>query len=178
MSGEAHLRALAGYPPAIIDQVRQAIAADRMGAWLRGKYPRLHDIRTDKALFNYVDALRARYLRNAPPLARVCYDGKLQQVQQALGTHARIARVQGGRLSTRREIRIASLFRSAPEPFLEMIVVHELAHLKEADHDKAFYQLCNHMLADYHQLEFEVRAWLCHQAAGGAPVWDAAVTAA
>ena len=71
-----------------------------------------------------------------------------------------------------------AVFRDAPAAFLKMIVVHELAHLKEADHDKAFYQLCNHMLADYHQLEFEVRAWLCHQAAGGAPVWDAAVTVA
>ncbi|WP_410733789.1 YgjP-like metallopeptidase domain-containing protein [Citrobacter portucalensis] len=25
-----------------------------------------------------------------------------------------------------------------------MIVVHELAHLKEKEHDKAFYQLCCH----------------------------------
>ena len=41
-----------------------------------------------------------------------------------------------------------------------MIVVHELAHLKEKDHNKAFYQLCQHMEPDYHQLEFDLRLWL------------------
>jgi len=41
-----------------------------------------------------------------------------------------------------------------------MIVVHELAHLKERNHDKAFYQLCQHMEPDYHQLEFDCRVYL------------------
>ena len=41
-----------------------------------------------------------------------------------------------------------------------MIVVHELAHLKEREHDKAFYQLCQHMEPDYHQLEFDLRLYL------------------
>jgi predicted metal-dependent hydrolase len=41
-----------------------------------------------------------------------------------------------------------------------MIVVHELAHLKERSHDKAFYALCRHMEPAYHQLEFDTRLWL------------------
>jgi predicted metal-dependent hydrolase len=41
-----------------------------------------------------------------------------------------------------------------------MIVVHELAHLKVKDHNKAFYHLCLHMLPDYHQIEFDVRVYL------------------
>ncbi len=41
-----------------------------------------------------------------------------------------------------------------------MIVVHELAHLKQREHDKGFYQLCQHMLPNYHQLEFDTRLWL------------------
>jgi len=41
-----------------------------------------------------------------------------------------------------------------------MIVVHELAHLKERAHDKAFYALCTHMAPDYHQLEFDLRLYL------------------
>jgi predicted metal-dependent hydrolase len=41
-----------------------------------------------------------------------------------------------------------------------MIAVHELAHLKAREHDKAFYALCTHMEPDYHQLEFDVRLWL------------------
>ncbi len=43
-----------------------------------------------------------------------------------------------------------------------MIVVHELAHLKEKEHNKAFYQLCCHMEPQYHQLEFDTRLWLTH----------------
>ena len=52
------------------------------------------------------------------------------------------------------------MFKVAPEPFLEMIVVHELSHIREKNHDKAFYKLCEHMLPDYHQLEFEMRLYL------------------
>ena len=55
-----------------------------------------------------------------------------------------------------------------------MIVVHELAHLKEREHDKAFYQLCQHMAPDYFQLEFDLRAYLCLLAAGGEALWASA----
>jgi predicted metal-dependent hydrolase len=43
-----------------------------------------------------------------------------------------------------------------------MIAVHELAHLKEREHGKAFYQLCVHMEPAYHQLEFDTRLYLTH----------------
>ena len=43
---------------------------------------------------------------------------------------------------------------------LEMILVHELAHLKELEHNKAFYALCEHMLPGYHQIEFDTRLYL------------------
>ena len=56
---------------------------------------------------------------------------------------------------------MASLFREAPAAFLDMILVHELAHLRESEHNKAFYQLCQHMLPGYAQIEFDLRAWLC-----------------
>jgi len=68
--------------------------------------------------------------------------------------------VQGGKLKTSREIRIASLFREVPLEFLKMIAVHELAHLKEKEHDKAFYQLCIHMEPAYHQYELDLRLYL------------------
>jgi predicted metal-dependent hydrolase len=79
-----------------------------------------------------------------------------------LGTHTFIARVQGGKLKSKHEIRIASVFKNAPLEFLKMIVVHELAHLKEKDHNKAFYQLCTYMEPAYHQLEFDIRLFLTH----------------
>jgi hypothetical protein len=38
--------------------------------------------------------------------------------------------------------------------------VHELAHLKEKDHNKAFYHLCQSMLPEYHQVELDLRIYL------------------
>jgi predicted metal-dependent hydrolase len=94
--------------------------------------------------------------------------------KNALGTHTTVSRVQGSKLKSKREIRVASLFKDTPEPFLKMIVVHELAHLREREHDKAFYQLCAHMEPAYHQLEFEVRVYLTHLEATGERLWAAA----
>ena len=71
-----------------------------------------------------------------------------------------IADQPGGQLKARKEIRIASLFRETPPEFLHMIAVHELAHLRELSHNKAFYQLCEHMLPGYGQMEFDLRLWL------------------
>lgn len=171
LSTRDHLSFIAGYPANLVESVASLIAENQLAPRLLRKYPRAHEIRTDRALYDYVDGLKNEALRNAGPLSRVAYDGKLQSVRQALGTHTRIARVQGGKLKTKREIHIATVFRTAPPEFLSMIVAHELAHLKESEHDKAFYQLCCHIEPDYHQLEFDVRIYLCHLAAGGEALW-------
>jgi hypothetical protein len=110
-------------------------------------------------------------LRSTEPISKVAYDSKLHVIQNALGTHTTISRVQGSRLKSKRELRIASLFKDTPIEFLKMIVVHELAHLRERGHDKAFYQLCIHMEPAYHQLEFEVRVYLTHLEASGERLW-------
>ena len=154
------LRYLAGYPPALLAQVRALIAEGRLAETLAQRYPEGHDVRTDRALYDYVGALKSRHMRNAPALAKVQYDMKLHVGRNALGTHTTVSRVQGGNLKAKREIRVASLFKEAPAPFLKMIVVHELAHLKEREHDRAFYALCVHMEPDYHQLELDLRLWL------------------
>ncbi|MFM2067120.1 MAG: hypothetical protein RLZZ584_2029 [Pseudomonadota bacterium] len=151
---------LAGYPAELIAQVRPHIDAGTLGEHIQRRYPEAHTVRTDGALYDYVMALKARHMRSAGPLAKVAYEPRLQLVHQALGTHTTVARVQGGRLKAKREIRVASLFKDAPADFLRMIVVHELAHLKEREHDKAFYALCCHMEPAYHQLEFDTRLWL------------------
>lgn len=169
----AHFRYLAGYPPPLVAQVDELLRNGQLGEHLRGKYPEPHDVRNDGALYEFVSELKARHLRNAPPIAKIVWDGKLQSIHNALGTHARIARVQGGKLKTKREIRIANLFKDAPEAFLRMIVAHELAHLKEPEHDKAFYQLCCRIEPDYHQLEFDARIWLCWVEQNGDPLWSA-----
>ena len=145
--------------------------AGRLGAWLLQKYPQSHGVRTDRALYDYVQALKQEYLRSGDVLSKVAFDNKLHVVQNALGTHTAISRVQGSKLKAKREIRIATLFKEAPAPFLSMIAVHELAHLRERNHNKAFYQLCTHMEPQYHQLEFEVRVYLTHLEATGEKLW-------
>jgi len=156
------LNYLNGYPPHVLDQVRQLIDGGRLGEYLQKRYPDRHQVRNDGQLYDYVQEMKNRYLRSAPPLAKVVYDTKLQVVKQALGTHTSISRNHGGKLKSSREIRIASVFRDAPAPFLEMIAAHELAHIREADHNKAFYALCRHISGDYHQLEFDLRLYLTH----------------
>lgn len=151
---------LGAYPPHLLEKVAALLANKQLGAWIGQRYPDFHDAKTDRALYDYVMALKQRHLKNAPPLSKVQYDNTMHPVNGTLGTNAFVSRVQGGKLKSKNEIRIATLFRDAPAPFLHMIVVHELAHLKEKNHDKAFYQLCCHMLPDYHQLEFDLRLWL------------------
>ncbi|WP_409423012.1 M48 family metallopeptidase [Pseudaeromonas sp. ZJS20] len=155
---------LAGYPDSLLHQVRSLIDQDRLGPWLRQKYPPDHHaIQSDKALFGYVQALKQQYMKSAPPLSGVSYDSKINLVKHALGLHLSHSRVQGSRLKSKSSIQIASLFREAPAPFLRMIAVHELAHLRHKEHDKAFYQLCCHMEPDYHQLELDLRLYLTQQ---------------
>ena len=156
------LKYLAGYPPHVLAKVQALIGAGRLGEMLDDKYGQLHAVRNDGQLYAYVQELKDRHLRKAAPLGKVIYDTKLQVMKHALGTHTTISRVHGGKLKTSREIRIATVFRDAPAEFLKMIVVHELAHMKEAEHDKAFYRLCMHMEPDYHQLEFDLRLYLTH----------------
>jgi predicted metal-dependent hydrolase len=156
------LKYMAGYSEQLTGQVSQLISENRLGSFLLEKYPSVHDIRTEKALYDFAIEIKNEYLRKSQPLSKAIYDGKLNVIHHALGTHTYISRVQGAKLKAKNEIRIASVFRNAPLEFLKMIVVHELAHFKEKDHNKAFYQLCAYMEPSYHQLEFDLRLYLTH----------------
>jgi predicted metal-dependent hydrolase len=165
---------LSGYPPTLVDEARRLIEQGRLAAALLRRYPQAHAVRTDRALYDYAQQLKNDHLRNAGQLSVVLYDSRLQVMAQALGMHTSIARVQGTKLKSKREIRVAAVFREMPAEFLRMIVVHELAHLRERAHDKAFYQLCQHIEPDYHQLEFDLRCYLSYLDAAGPPLWPAA----
>ncbi|TBU87650.1 M48 family metallopeptidase [Phytopseudomonas dryadis] len=154
------LKYLQGYPAALQEQVRQLSAGERLGDYLAQRYTERHGVQSDKALYAYVMALKQEHLKNAPGIDKVLFDNRLDLTHRALGLHTAISRVQGGRLKAKKEIRVAALFKDAAPQFLQMIVVHELAHLKESDHNKAFYKLCEYMLPDYQQLEFDLRLYL------------------
>lgn len=165
------LKYLSAYSDQTRAQVAQLIEQDKLADVLRSRYPQAHAIRTDKALFDYVQDLRSEFLRNADPINKVAYDSKIQVIQHALGLHTAISRVQGSKLKAKHEIRIATVFKNVPLELLRMIAVHELAHVKEKQHDKAFYKLCCYMEPNYHQYEFDLRLVLTQLEILPAPVW-------
>ena len=162
------------YPAPLQQQARDLLAQGRLGVALLKKYPEAHAVRSDKALYDYSQELKGRHLRNAGTINKVIFDNKIHVVRHALGLHTTVSRVQGNRLATKHEIRIAAMFKQGPDEFLRMIVVHELAHLREKDHGKAFYQLCQHMEPQYHQYEFDLRLYLTHVEHSGERLWGGA----
>lgn len=154
------LKYLQGYPESLQDQVRRMIEERRLGEYLERRYPQRHQVQSDKALYGYVQQLRQSHLKSAPSIDKVLYDNRLDLTHRALGLHTAVSRVQGGKLKAKKEIRVAALFKEAAPEFLQMIVVHELAHLRESDHNRAFYKLCEHMMPGYAQTEFDLRCYL------------------
>lgn len=167
------LKYLHHYSPSVKAQVHQLIEKNALEAHLLKKYPLSHSINNDKALFSYVNELKNEHMKKAPPLSKTHYDGKIHVINNALGTHHFISRVQGSKLKAKNEIKIASMFKNVPEAFLQMIVVHELAHFKEKEHNKSFYKLCEYMQPSYHQAEFDLRLYLTHiDISGKIDVWN------
>ncbi len=169
------LKYLSAYSDQTRQQVSQLIAQDKLAAVLTKRYPRAHDIRTDKALYQYVAELKSEFLRNAEPINKVAFDSKIHVIQHALGLHTSISRVQGNKLKAKHEIRIATMFKEVPLEFLRMIAVHELAHVKEKAHDKAFYKLCSYMEPNYHQYEFDLRLYLTQLDLSNQRLWSSSV---
>ncbi|WP_114986608.1 M48 metallopeptidase family protein [Pragia fontium] len=153
---------LSGYPENLQQQVMKLIEQKTLGNVLLSRYPAPHGYVTDKMLYQYVIIIKNEYMKNAQLVNKVCYDNKIHVINHALGMNTAISRLQGNKLKAKAEIRISNIFKSSPEALLKMIVVHELAHLKEREHNKNFYNLCCHMEPDYHQLEFDTRLYLTY----------------
>lgn len=153
---------LAGYPEEILVAVQRRITDKTLGHYLLRKYPRQNQIRSDKQLHEFVQNLKNTYMRKEGPLAKIHFDNKMRDLKGALGTNTLVNRIHGNKLKSKNEIRISSVFKDAPAEFLNMICVHELAHLRERDHNKAFYQLCIYMEPDYAVLELDTRLYLSY----------------
>lgn len=161
------LKYITGYPDDLQQQVQDLIHDGGLRQYLLDKYPVPHKVANDSDLREYVMALKNEYLKKSSPLSKIVWDNSIHVLNHALGLHTYVSRVQGDKLKSKNEIRISTAFRKASERFLRMIVVHELAHLKEKEHNKNFYQLCEHMLPDYFQLEFDARLFLMQQELDG-----------
>jgi predicted metal-dependent hydrolase len=151
---------LGHYPAHLREKVSDLIANGRLGEVIHQRYPRTHSIQSSARLYEHAMALKREFMASSPPLSKVGYCDKITTLHHALGLQTHATRVQGGKLKTKHELRVATIFKKAPPEFLDLVVIHELAHLRERDHDKAFYRLCCHMQPDYHQIEFDMRMWL------------------
>ena len=156
-------RYLAGYQESIRNQIRAILSSGKLKSYLDEHSPNGHKVRSDSDLRCLVMEYKNRFLKKSAPISKVVYDNKIHVIKNALGTHTYVKRVQGAKIKSKNEIHISAVFKQAPKDFLDMIVVHELSHVKEKEHNKAFYQLCQHMLPNYHQLEFDMRLYLIQQ---------------
>jgi predicted metal-dependent hydrolase len=168
------MKYLMGYSDDIRRQVQKLIDEDKLAEVLLKRYAGAHEIRTDKALYHYVTELKNEFIRNGEPISKVVFDSRMHVIRHALGLHTAISRVQGNKLKAKHEISVSSLFKHVPIEFLKMIAVHELAHLKEKEHDKAFYKLCAYMEPQYHQYELDLRLYLTHLESSGKALWGKA----
>ena len=155
------MKYLSHYPKDLQDKIQVLINNDKLSSYIKNKYPNAHSYTNDKALYSYVMDYKNEYFKKHQ-VSKVMYDGKIKVINNALGMHSIVSRVQGGKLKSKNEIRVASVFKNMPEEFLQMIVVHELAHFKEKEHDKAFYNLCTFIMPTYHQIEFDLRVYMMH----------------
>ena len=154
------MKYLSGYPENVKKQVAGLIRENRLGDFILGIYPERHTITTDRALYDFTMELKNRFFHKSHPVNRVMYDSQLNAAEQVLGMHYYISRVHGSRIKTKNEIRISTLFKKVPVEFLRLLVVHELAHLREKEHNRSFFKLCEHMEPDYYMIEFHMLLYL------------------
>lgn len=155
------MKYLEHYPQELKDKVKLLIDNKTLGEYITNKYETSHNINNDKLLYEYTMNYKNKYFKKFN-LKKVIFDGQIRNINEALGLHVYKTSIQGNKLKTQNQIKIANTFKNVPEEFLQMIIVHELCHLKERNHDKAFYSLCKYILPSYAQYEFDFRLYLTH----------------
>jgi len=157
---------LVGVHPDVRAKALELAASGELLRRLQHRYPDRHGINNNGLLYSYVQEIKRSYMKSSDPLGKVRYSDKISSLHRALGLHTYAVRVQGNKLKRKNELRVCSRFKDFPPEFLRMVVVHELAHLRHRDHDRAFYRLCCHMEPEYHRYEQDLRLWLFAEARG------------
>ncbi len=160
-----------GSPAHFFKDVLTLFESDKIKTYMKQKYKEKHSIQTDKQLYRYVNQLKNQYIKKSDPIHKIIYDSSIVLKKQALGIHAFKIKPHGRKTIRKNEIKISSTFKKMPLAFLEHIVVHELAHVKEKEHNKAFYRLCNNMQPAYHEVEVDLRLFLIYKDLGLEDIW-------
>lgn len=162
---------LAGYSEDLLKQVDAIIKENRLGEIITNKYKTKHNITNDKELYRLAMDIKRVYLKNAKTPERVYYDNKIEALNNALGLHSFIPKVQGKKIKMINDIKISNNFKNMPYEFLYNVLIHEIAHLKEKEHNKAFYNLCQNMSPEYFQVDFDLRLYLTYLDLYKKPLW-------
>jgi predicted metal-dependent hydrolase len=71
-------------------------------------------------------------------------------------------RSRWGSCSSRKNLNINKYLRFLPNPLIEYVVYHEVAHLVEMSHNKTFWNIISFKYPDYKDIEDELLVyWLC-----------------
>lgn len=144
-------------------EIRSLMEEGKLESYINARYPEKHDIITDKALFTYTQGIRKKYMKKCPPAHKVVFDDKNETAYNALGDKDNELILTDNGHKIKNVMRIASLFKTAPAELFYMVVVHELAHLKDREHSRNFYRLCEHMDNDYYEHENDLKLYLISQ---------------
>jgi hypothetical protein len=102
-------------------------------------------------------------MKKAPPAHKVVFDESEESLYNPLGLKDNDLILADNGHKIKNVMRISSVYKNAPADLFYMVVVHELAHLKEREHNRDFDRLCHHMDGDYSQHEFDLRLFLISQ---------------
>ena len=100
------------------------------------------------------DGLTEYDIKKIKEEARVYFEDKTKYFSEIMGLkYSRIkitsAKTRFGSCNTKGNISYSYRLMLYPEVAREYVVVHELAHLKEMNHSKAFYDIVEHYMPDY-----------------------------
>lgn len=153
---------LKGYDSNLLTQVNKLIEENKLGDYLKSKYNMEKNLNNDKDLYNLGISIKNQYMKNVKTPDKIYFDNKIEFSNQALGLNSFIPKIQGKKIKIINDIKISSRFKKLPYEFTYNVLVHEIAHLKEKNHSKSFYMLCQNISPDYFQIDFDLRLYLTY----------------
>ncbi len=159
------------YPDNIKEAVNRLYKEEKLGVYLKSRYNEVF-VSKDKELYILAKEIKDIYLKKQKLPERILFDSKIELTNQALGLHSFIPVKQGKKIKRLNEIKISSRFKKMSKEFLLNVLVHELCHLKEKEHNKAFYNLCTNIKEDYFQVELDLRIYLTYLDIYKKPLWN------
>ena len=147
-------------PLLISDREIRHLLTDRQN-WIITKYLEQQQKQARMPVSDLTDTQRAALTQRYIAAAREYFPKRAAHFQQFTGgTYSRITirdqKTRWGSCSARGNLNFNWRLILAPEPVLDYVVIHELAHRKEMNHSPAFWAEVEKILPDYR----ERRKWL------------------